>query len=135
MLSSLLFRNLKFSLTYEIIYTDGPSSEFKNKYMVKLVSMLSQRFHCSVQWKYFATSHGKGVVDGIGGAVKSNVRRRVMSKGVNARVVQSSSDFASVAKECLKDVNLLHVSDAEISTMMKRENPWEMVKDATVERA
>ena len=27
-----------------IIYTDGPSSEFKNRYIVKLVSMLSKKF-------------------------------------------------------------------------------------------
>ena len=51
-----------------------------------------------------------------------------MSKGVNAIVVQSSPYFASVAKECLKDVNVLHVSDAEISTLMERENLW--FKDA-----
>ena len=50
-----------------IIYTNGPSSEFKNRYIVKLVSMLSKKFQCKVSWKYFATSHGKGVVDGIGG--------------------------------------------------------------------
>ena len=32
------------------------------------------------RWQYFATSHGKGIVDGIGGAAKSCVRRRVMRK-------------------------------------------------------
>ena len=45
-----------------IIYTDGASSEFKNRYIVKLVSMLSKNFQCKVSWKYFATSHGKGVM-------------------------------------------------------------------------
>lgn len=113
-----------------IIYTDGPSSEFKNKYMVKLVSVLSERYGCPVQWKYFATSHGKGVVDGIGGAAKSNVRRRVMSKGANARIVQSSTDFAAVAQESLKEVNVLHVPQDEISEFIKRENPWGAIRDA-----
>ena len=83
-----------------------------------------------VKWKYFATSHGKGVVDGIGGAAKSNVHRRVMSKGANARVVQRSCDFASVAQGSWKVVNVLHVSQDEISKMIQIENPWEMVKDA-----
>lgn len=46
-----------------VIYTDGPSSEFKNKYMVKVVNLLSKKYKCKVMWKYFATSHGKGVVD------------------------------------------------------------------------
>ena len=71
-----------------IIYTDGPSSEFKNRYIVKLVSMLSKKFQCKVSWKYFGTSHRKGVVDGIGGSAKSLVRKRVMNQGKNAVIVQ-----------------------------------------------
>ena len=50
-----------------IIYNNGPLSEFKNKFTVTLVAMLSKKFDCKVHWKYFATSHGKGVVDGIEG--------------------------------------------------------------------
>ena len=34
-----------------IIYTDGPSSEFKNRFIVKLVSMLSKKFQCNITWK------------------------------------------------------------------------------------
>ena len=32
------------------------------------------------QWAHSATSHGKGLVDGIGGRAKSLVRQAVMSK-------------------------------------------------------
>ena len=82
-----------------IIYTDGPSLEFKNRYIVKLVSMLSKIFQCKVSWKYFATSYGKGVVDGIGGSAKSLVRKSVMNQGKNAVIVQNSADFYKVAKD------------------------------------
>ena len=64
----------------DIIYTDGPSNEFKNKYMVHLLKILSQKFNKKYSWKYFATSHGKGAIDGIGGNAKSLVRRKVMCK-------------------------------------------------------
>ena len=70
-----------------VIYTDGPSSEFKNRYIVKLVSMLSKKFQFKVSWKNFPTSHRKGVVDGIGGSANSQVRKRVMNQGKNAVIV------------------------------------------------
>ena len=35
----------------EIIYSEGPSSEFKNKYMVKVVHMLSVKYNKNFQWK------------------------------------------------------------------------------------
>ena len=51
--------------------------------------MLTKKFQCKVSWKYFATSHGKGVVDGIGGSAKSLVRKRVMNQGKNAVIIQN----------------------------------------------
>ena len=112
------------------IYSDGPSSEFKNRYMVKLVSMLCAKLKGKVSWKYFATSHGKGVVDGIGGSAKSLVRKRVMSKGENAVVVQTSMDFYQVAKDNMKEVTVLHISETEIFEFVNAYKPWENVKYA-----
>ena len=63
----------------EIIWSDGPSSEFKNQFMRQLIEDFSLQYGKKLIWKFSATSHGKGVVDGIGGNVKSNVRRQVMS--------------------------------------------------------
>ena len=63
----------------EIIWSDGPSSEFKNQFMRQLIEDFSLQYGKKFIWKFSATSHGKGVVDGIGGNVKSNVRRQVMS--------------------------------------------------------
>ena len=41
---------------------------------------LSQNHKRPFSWKYFATSHGKGVVDGIGGKSKAFVRAKIMTK-------------------------------------------------------
>lgn len=101
-----------------IIFSDGPSSEFKNKYMVKLMRVLSQKFACDFQWKYFATSHGKGVVDGIGGRAKSLVRLKTMSKRENV-VVQSSLDFAKLAGELMKRTTVMHISQDEIDSQVQ----------------
>ena len=83
----------------KVIFTDGPSAEFKNKFMVKLVADLSQASEmldgCKVEWKYFATSHGKVVVNGIGGSAKSLVRNSMMARGygVKCQNNQSSSTY------------------------------------------
>ena len=114
-----------------IIYTDGPSSEFKNRYIVKLVSILSKKFQCKVSWKYFATWHGKGVVDGIGGSAKSLVRKRVMNQSKNAVIVQNSADFYKVAKDDMKWVTVLHISEGQISELIKEKKPWENIKDSS----
>ena len=44
-----------------------------------------------IQWHYFATSHGKGCVDGIGGTVKRQVAERV--KQIRAIVIDASSFY------------------------------------------
>ena len=44
----------------------------------------------------FATSHGKAVVDGIGGRAKFIVRNAGMSKGRSAAVVQNAKNFSNI---------------------------------------
>ena len=111
---------------YISMFTDGPSSEFKNKYCVEMLKLLGQKFFINTRWQYFATSHGKGVVDGIGGSAKSSVRRAVMSKGGNC-VVQSSKDFAEVARYSLPNVTVLHVDSGEIEQFKEMFCKWENV--------
>jgi hypothetical protein len=64
-----------------------------------------KRIH--IQWNYFATSHGKGVVDGIGGTVKRLVWNSVMTRKVSA--VQDAMSFYRVACELNMAVNVLHL--------------------------
>ena len=82
-----LFENDGHGPLHETIWSDGPSSEFKNRFMVYLLQHLSRKYNKPFTWKYFATSHGKGVVDGVGGRAKSIVRMAMMSKGSESPVV------------------------------------------------
>lgn len=99
----------------DVIWSDGPSSEFKNRFMVKLLKVLSAKYSRPFHWKYFATSHGKGIVDGIGGSAKSLVRQRVMSCCDKAIIVQSAQDFANVAAELMPKTQVFYISQAEIT--------------------
>ena len=114
-----------------VIYSDGPATEFKNKFVTgKLLYMISSTLGRRVYWKYFATSHGKGVVDGIGGAAKARVREKVGSKGEDAVVVQNSTDFAGLASELLKNVKVLHISQHEVDAMLNILKPFDHVVEA-----
>ena len=72
----------------DIIWSDGPTSEFKNKYMVKFLQFVSQKYDQQFSWKSSANSHGKDIVDGVGGRAKSLVLK-FMSQGDDRMVVQS----------------------------------------------
>ena len=49
------------------IWSDGPSSQFKNRFVVAAIASLQEKHDINITCNYFATSHGKGPVDGIGG--------------------------------------------------------------------
>ena len=62
------------SLVPEIVFfTDGPSSEFKNRYIIKTLNLLAMDYGTPFEWQYFATSHGKGVVDGRASQVQDGL--------------------------------------------------------------
>ena len=81
-----LFRHLKSThegITTINIFSDGPSSQFKQKYLFSNLSSWEEEYDLILKWNFFATSHGKGVVDGIGGTVKRAVWRHVRSDQVS----------------------------------------------------
>ena len=43
--------------------------------------LLQEKHHIHIHWNFFATSHGKGPVDGIGGAVKRYVWTAAKQRG------------------------------------------------------
>ena len=48
---------------------------------------------------FSATSHGKGVIDGITCNAKSNVRHQVMSMNKDRPIVHNSENFAEFAQK------------------------------------
>ena len=67
-----------------------------------------------VKWNFFATSHGKGPVDGLGGSVKRSVWRQVKS-GMSH--IGNAKDYASVAKERNPGIYIEYISRDEINDM------------------
>lgn len=111
----------------EIIWSDGPSSEFKNRFMVTLLIFLSKKYNKKFEWKYFATSHGKGVIDGVGGNVKRLVNQKARSQGGDA-VIQNAKDFATLAATLVPSTRISFISESEITEKIQNFHPWEAAK-------
>lgn len=61
-------------------FSDGSSAQFKNKKNFANLCHHSEDFNCSAEWHFFATSHGKGPSDGLGGTVKREARRASLQR-------------------------------------------------------
>ena len=107
----------------EVIWSDGPSSEFKNQFMNFLIQQLANKYQKPFIWKFSSTSHGKGVVDGVGGKIKSSVHKKVMSLGKDRAIVQDSESFAKLAKKLSESTEIIHITAEEVNAY-KDSNPF-----------
>lgn len=92
------------------VWSDGPSSQFKNKFMAAILSQFEREFGLKIYWNFFATSHGKGCIDGIGATVKSIVRTQIKAKD---HIVNSAADFVAAFHLAQSKINVEEVTDAD----------------------
>ena len=59
-------------------WSDGAGSQFKNRFNLASVLYHPHDFGTQATWSFFETAHGKGAVDGVGGAVKRAVWRAIL---------------------------------------------------------
>lgn len=58
------------------VFSDGCAAQFKNRFILSTLCFLPKEINItSMEWSFFATSHGKGAVDGVGATVKRKVCR------------------------------------------------------------
>ena len=62
------------------IWSDGPSSQFKNWYIAATLSWLQNKCSIEITWHFFASSHGKGPADKISGAIKQLAATEVIKR-------------------------------------------------------
>ena len=98
------------------IFSDGPTSQFKNQYVFIWLAVSSRVFGVKIQWHFFATSHGKGPVDGIGGTVKRVVENRVR---IRSAIVQNAHSFVRVANEHTEKIQVIEMTQADIDQNAK----------------
>ena len=68
---------------------------------------------------FFATSHGKGVVDGIGGYIKRLVYRSILS----GQRYTSATDFINIGRSKANTVELYEIEQYQIDNAKKQLEP------------
>lgn len=92
------------------------------------MTLVKQKYNLdTLTWTFFATSHGKGAVDGIGAIVKRHVWNQVRSKRV-PQTVRNAESFVAVCQGCLKTI-VLYASTASINaSKLHLDNIWKNIK-------
>lgn len=109
-----ILKNKYKAITSIYMFSDGSSSQFKNKFIISVIPRLAADFHCSIlQWNFFATSHGKGAVDGVGAVVKRKVWQIVKATNI---VLGDAPSFYECATNNINGVNILYISGKEIDS-------------------
>ena len=68
-----------------LLWSDGTSSQFKNRFMARFKEMSEEKLASNIRWNFFATSHDKGAVDGVGGVLKQRAWNKVKARQVVIR--------------------------------------------------
>ena len=78
-----------------------------------------------MKWNFFATSHGKGVVDGVGGTVKRAVWRHVRSHQAH---VSTPEQYSEVATQRCPNVHIKYIPKEQIDSLRGfLDKKWENV--------
>ena len=91
---------------------DGLLNQFKNKYIASCLPWLSQRHQIIIDWNYFATSHGKGCVHGIGGSIKRQVYDKVRQRRA---IVNDAKSFFECANQLSTSISAYYIDADEIT--------------------
>ena len=96
------------------IFSDEPSSQFKNQCVCNYLPNFCNAYDIEkLSWHFFPSSHGKGAVDDIGGTVKREVWMAKLARKV---IVHSLDDFYAAAKKLSRNIEIIKLSAAEITT-------------------
>lgn len=74
------FLSSKMELRKIMFVSDGAASQYKNRKNFASLCQYKTKYNLDVEWHFFATSHGKGPCDAIGGTVKRMATRASLAK-------------------------------------------------------
>lgn len=98
------------------IFSDGCTSQFKNRFILSSLPMLENITKLKITWSFFATAHGKGAVDAIGGTIKRIVWYGIKSRKIN---IVDAKGFADYAIKKLEGIHIFFVDKKKIEQNSK----------------
>ena len=82
--------------------------------MCHLIDKFSAKHNKRFLWTFSATSHGKGVVGGIGGNVKSFVQSQSMGKRKHKIIVQDAKSSYQIASKAMNATKVFLIDKTQV---------------------
>ena len=106
-------------------FSDGAASQFKQRYLFENLTYFEEDYGISATWNFFATSHGKGTVDGIGGHVK----RLVFTACKTGSHISGAESFATEACKRVNAIKVMFVPARQVEDGKEKLNSrWDDVE-------
>lgn len=116
----------KNSLQKVTIFSDGCAAQFKNRYTLSNLCFMEDDYGVTGEWNFFASSHGKGAVDAVGGLIKRLVWNEVRTRRVE---VTDAYKFYICALNKTKNIYVIYIDIKEVNENTELLNSrWEGVK-------
>ena len=107
-------------ITHVHFISDGPSSQYRNRYICKMICDFPRRFKgLTASWMWLEKGHGKGPCDGLGGVAKRLANEETKKDGF----IQSAEEFCS--KVDSDKITLIYLTEEE---MTQRRGKVEKIK-------
>ena len=96
------------------IWSDGPTTQYRNKQNFRLLSHIAPRYFSDVTWNMFEAGHGKGPADAVGGVVKRMADDKVL-RGADIPDAKALFDTLTTSSA----VRIFYVDESAIRTVSK----------------
>lgn len=94
-------------------FSDGAVSQYKNRKNFLNIAHHEVDFGISAEWHFFATSHGKGPCDGVGGTVKRLAARASLQRPYSDHITTPAELFTWI-KQNIAGIDTVFVSQQEV---------------------
>ena len=115
------------SLVKVSIFSDGCAAQFKNRFTLSNICHSQSDWGVDVEWSFFASSHGKGAVDGVGATAKRMLWSAIMSR--KAIINNSWECFEYLNSKQIKGMRIFFVAIADIDIHREKlQSRWELIR-------
>lgn len=106
------------SISKLIYFSDVSAAQYKNRKNFINLSHHEQDFGIKAEWHFFATSHGKGLCDGICGTVKRLVRKASLQRPFSSQIL-NPLDVFHYCTEHINNIKFFYVSCDDVNAVGK----------------
>jgi hypothetical protein len=115
-------RHIPGLILHKVIYmTDGSAAQYKNRYNFLNLTYHEQDMGVYAEHHFFATSHGRGVCDAVGGSVKRTAIRSSLQR-VGSNHITTPKDLYTFAVDKMPSISFDYYDVNEYKTELRKLN-------------